>query len=417
MYQLVSAIARSNKAGSRWVSLDIGSKLMGDLFSQYEKVYAVLTNPFYTGQRTLDLDDAKSFKPSPTRTFNDFLTDIGTQSLPTANYTYSVTTKHVGYSDGFKANYKIQPISPLGHIGSNIAPGDRDWLSITRAQTDMNLFFKNCLVTVNGFIHRTDCDGERIYVIDGMKSCRQSGMNTLGITSFLNVGELEFVNITPSMIYKQDPTVPYSSRMFIDGLTARPGKTPMLVLGGYLHVLDQNTFTQVGDQTYCINFQNFPLRERYFDSVKMIDLKPLGLDHQPANAMRTDAAELESDAVLVKYATLSQSFLVFVDNAHIFVERQALAQTRIHNTYTSYVKPRWPLIVQAGKFSDYWSVYEDKQWAITNKDARRNNYDFNTTTEENIVCIDESRTPWNRTTLSLAHFLKIGTDQLVKTGA
>ena len=50
MYQLVSAIARSNTAGARWASLDIGPIQLGDLSSQYEKVYAVLTNPFYTGE-------------------------------------------------------------------------------------------------------------------------------------------------------------------------------------------------------------------------------------------------------------------------------------------------------------------------------------------------------------------------------
>lgn len=417
MYQLVSAIARSNKAGARWASLDIGSMLLGDLASQYEKVYAVLTNPFYTGEKTLDLANIESLQPSPARTFNEFLTDIGTQTLPMEDHTYSITTRYVGYSDGFKANYKIQPISPLGHIGSNIQPADRDWLSVTRDETDMDMFFKNCLVTVNGFIHRTDGDGERVYVMDGMKSCRHSGMNTLGITSFLNVGELEFLTITPDMIYKREVDVPYISRMYINSQVPRPGKTPMLVLGGYLHVLDAETFMQVGEHQFAINFQNFPLLDRYFDSVKMIDLDPLGLDHQPSNPMRIDVAELRSDAVLVKYATLSQSFLVFVDNPRIFVERHGLGRSRIWNTYISDVKPQWPLVVGAGKFSDYWSVYEDKKWALTNKDGVRNNYDFHTTTEENIVCVDDARLPWNRTTLSLAHFLKIGTDHLVQSGA
>lgn len=421
MYQLVSAIARSNAPGARWVSLDIGSVMLGDLFSKYEKVYAVLTNSFYTGQKTFDLDDANAFDPNPTLTFNDFLTNLGTQSLPLEDYTYSVKTSYAGFTDGFKANYKIQPISPLGHIGSNIAPADRDWLSVIRTDTDMTAFFQHCLISVNGFIHRTDGDGVRAYVIDGMKSCRKSGLNCLGITSFTKLGALEFVSLTPDMIYHrnddQGNLTPYKSRMYIDAGSPRPTKTAMLVLGGYLHILDPNTFSQVGDQTFCINFQNFPLRDRYFDSFKMIDLDVLGLDHQSSNPVRIDDAELHSDEVLVKYATLSQSFLVFVDNPHLFVEREGLPRSRLYNTYTSAVKPEWPLIVQAGKFSDYWSVFEDDQWAITNKDGRRNNYDYNTTLEDNIVCIDDARTPQDRTTLSLAHFLKIGTDQLIQSGA
>lgn len=419
MFQLVSAIARSNLPGSRWVDLAIGGITLGDLFSQYDKVYARLTNPFYTGVRTLDLDDIRVFAPNPTLTFSDFLTETGSGNLPVQNVNYSVKTKYAGYNDAFKAKYDIQPISPLGHIDSTILLEDRDWLSMVpkRSGIDMREFFKYCLVTVNGFVHRTDADSTRAYVIDGMKSCRISDLNNCGIISFSKIGALEFVSITPEMIYKRDDAVPYKSRMYIETDVARPNKTPMLVLGGYLHVLDANTFTQVGDKTFCINFQNFPLRDRYFDSYKMIDLSVLGLDHQPSNPVRIDDAELHSDQVLVKYATLSQSFIVFVDNPHIFVEREALPRSNLFNTYISYKKPEWPLVVQAGKLSDYWSVHEAGRWAITNKDGRRNNYDYNTTLEENIVCIDDARTPQNRTTMSLAHFLKVGTDILVQTGA
>jgi hypothetical protein len=419
MYQLVSAIARSNVPGAHWGDLAIASITMGELFSQYEKVYARLTNPFYTGVRVLDLDDVRALDPIPTQTFAEFLTSTGTGTLPVQQISVSFNTKYARYSDVFKARYNIDPISPLGHIGSTILLEDRDWLSITpqRSGIDMRDFFKYCLVTVNGFVHRTDADSQRVYVIDGMKTCRIANMNTCGMISFAKVGALEFVSITPDMIYKRDNAVPYKSRMYIDAQTARPGKTAFLVLGGYLHAMDGKTFNQVGDATFSINFQNFPLRDRYFDSYKTIDLTPLGLDHQPSNPVRIDDAELHSDEVLVKYATLSQSFIVFVDNPHVFVEREALPRSDLLNTYIGYEKPVWPIIVQAGKLSDYWSVEEAGRWAITCKDGNRNNYDYNTTLEENIVCIDDARTPQDPTTMSLAHYLKMGTDVLVQTGA
>lgn len=421
MYQLVSAIGLANTPGARWTDLNIGLMALGDLFVNYEKVYASLSNPLYQGTETLDLDSIKSMPVSPTVLFNDFLTGLGDTSLPTTGRQYSFTTKFAGHNDAIKAGYKILPISPLGHIGSTILVQDRDWLSMTKVGINYDTFYKHCLVNVNGFIHRTDTDGERIYVIDGMKTARVSNKNTVGITSFMNVGELEFVNITPDMIYHwiddQGNEVPYKSRMYIDTSTARPTKTAMLVLGGYLHILDPKTFTQVGEKTFCINFQNFPLRDRYFDSFQEIDLTSLGLDHTTTNPVRIDAAELSSDDVLVKYATLSQSFLVFVDNDQVFVEREALPRTRIYNTYVSYVEPKYPMVVQTGKLSNYWAKEDNGQWSITNTDGRRNNYDYNTTTEENIVCIDNARTPQKPTTLSLAYFLKIGTNVLSHTGA
>lgn len=412
MYTYVSALVKPGAPGSRWQALDISQMSLSDIFRLYAFGYATLSNPLYSANRTLDLNTIRDANDGSTTTLSQYLTNLGDASLTTSTTSYSIQTKYAHFSDARRSKYKIEPIAPLANIGSSVLNIDRDWLSVTRDGTDIDLLFKSCLVSVNGLIHRTDSDGERLYVMDGMKSARHANKTTMGLTSFQNLGELEFVNLTPVMMHRRYPDTPFASRMYIDLGQAYDG-IPILVLGGYMHVLDTNVFSRISDSIFVINFQNFPLRDRYFESLDLIDLTPLGLDHNEQNPRRIDDAELHSDEVLIKYATLSQSFIAFLSNEQIFVEREVLRQTRIVNTYTVYDEPVYPMIAGVGKLSDYWRVEEDGQWAVKIDDGIRANYEFNTTLEANIVCIDDGRTPGNPIELSRTAFLKIGSDSLV----
>lgn len=416
MYQLVSALAKTGAAGSRWQSVDLSAMVMSDIFQLYESVYASLTNPLYTGTQSLDLNLIRAEGEALGVTFNAYLAGLGNASLPTTTTVYSVSTKHVKYRNARRANYTIEPISPLGSIGSSILPQDRDWLSVTRADTDINLLFNSCLFTVNGFIHRSDSDGVRVYIEDGMKSARLAQRTQLGITSFRDLGSLQFVNIAADMVHRRYADTPLDSRMYIDVGQHYEG-TPMLVLGGYLHVMDPNVFSRVSDTIFVINFQNFALRDRYFESLDRIDLTSLGLDHQPSNPRRIDDAELHSDLVLTKYATLSQSFLVFLSNEDLFLAREAMRRTRIPNNYIGYKEPQYPMIGGVGRLLDYWSQkapFEDR-WAISMDDGIRNNYEFNTTLPQDIVCIDDGRTPEDPVEWSRTQWLVMGADFLNHT--
>jgi hypothetical protein len=411
MYTFVSALAKTSAAGSRWQTVDLSTMVMSDIFRLYESAYAVLTNPLYTGQQSLDMNLIRAQAESSSLTFADYLAGLGNEALPTTTTSYSVTTKYAHYRNARRANYTIEPISPLGSMSSSILVQDRDWLSVTRENTDIDLLFKSCLFSVNGFIHRSDSDGHRVYVEDGMKSARHSGHTQLGITSFRELGELQFVSITPEMIHRRYADTPLASRMYIDVGQHYEG-TPMLVLGGYLHVMDPSTFSRVSDTIFVINFQNYPLRDRYFESVKRIDLSSLGLDHQPADSSRIADDELHSDDVLIKYATLSQSFLVFLSNEDLFLERHAMQRTRIPNLYTAYTQPKYPMLGGVGRLLEYWDQKQYNRWQVSVDDGIRDNYEFDTTLQQNIVCIDDGRTPGDPVEWSRTQWLVMGADFL-----
>jgi hypothetical protein len=410
MYSLVSAMGKPRSIASRWQSIEIGDQLVAAIYSQYEKVFAILTNSFIAIEVCLDMDDVKAKYLASTLTFNQWLQSLGNESLPTTTDIPEIKTKHAIYSDAFRARFKIDAINPNTSTSAVSTRADKTWLSLTKPGIDYQLLYKSCLASVNGLFHLTDTDGQKLMVVDGMKSCRQSGRNELGLYSFREVGSLEFTPIKPEMIHKRYEGIPYANYLYIDIGVQKPNKTAMLVLGGYLHVLDNKTFARVSDTIYSICFDNFPLMDRYFESVGLIDLKGLGLEHIPDNPALISKDQLYSDGVLVKYATLPQSFLVFCDNPALFVEREALQETQIPNIYISSVEPKYPLITGVGKLSDFWRVKEHGQYALTISQGSRDFYNFNTTLSENLEAIDNARVPFKPSEYARAHFLKVGSD-------
>jgi hypothetical protein len=412
MYTLVSAIGKRKAAGSRWVSIDISSIALNDVYHDYQEVYAVLSNSFYTGNRTLLLSSIKNSVIAVTSTLPQYLQSIGNASLPVVDQLYQVETKWVHYNDAVKARYKIRPTPSNGHVDSTIPLSERTWLSITRPNTDYNLFFKSCLVSVNGLFHRTDTDGDRVYVLDGMKSCRISGENQMGITSFMNLGELEFTSITQQMIHRRYVDEPLKQRVYIDIGTAKPGKYPMLVVGGYLYILDERNFFQISDTVYGFNILNVPWRERFFESRKIIDLSSLELEEFIHNENQVVESELYSDINITKMFTLSQSFLVFIDNPDLFIEYDTLRRSKLPNMYTSFTEPKYPLSLGYGILGDYWSTKEHDQWSVTVQDSLKWNYIFNTVPEQDLVSYDNSVSPGDPIENSRCQFMRIGSDIL-----
>lgn len=418
MYQLVSAIGKLKAQAGRWTSLTVANMTMVQLYQNYDKVIVNLVNNFTPNITvSLDLDEIKSTYVASGLTFSQFLTANSNTVLPTQNKSYSLDTKQCLYSDARRARYKVTPVDPNGFIDSPTLMSDREWLCLQKEGIDYNLFHESCLVTVNGMIHLTDTDGEKIYVIDGAKSSKICLNNQVGITSFREVGKMEFLPITEAMIHRRYADVPLNRNMYIDIGTPKPNKIAALVLGGYLHILDESTFYRISDSIFCIDFQNYPLLDRFYESRKYIDLSSLGLDVKPGNEWLVNVPELYSDAVLTKYATLSQSFLVFFDAESLFVEREAVRRSNLPGMFTSYIEPSLPLITGCGAITDYWRVKEDGQWALTVCEGWTDNHLYHTTNENNLVNVMDSRDPIYPVDIGRAHFLRIGTDIRVITGA
>lgn len=410
MYQLTSAIAKPLNGNGHWISVDIGDVAINVLFSTYSRIWAILTNSFLTAPVALDLAQIRSQVGGESITFSQFLTANGNATLPTTNQIPAIKPRYAKYVDAFQAGYTVQPIHATAAPDAQLPAADLTWLYMTRPDTDYSTFYKSCLVNVNGYFHATDAGPNGVYVKDGMTTARISRENQLGILSFANLGSLSFVPITADMVYKQNDRENYKDRAYVDIGQDVSDKTVMLVLGGYLHVLDRKTFYRVGASMFAIDFGNLPFLDRYFESKKYIDLSSLPLSSTPRNDGQISTTEFFSDANILAYLTLSQSFFVILDNADIFAELSALPKTVLPNVYTSYEKPIWPVILSSGRLANYWPISEEGQYSLLCRNAFIPHPLYDTIDPRKVSSVSNQCDPGNANEIARAYFLKVGSD-------
>lgn len=410
MYQLISAIAKPFGGDGHWVNVEIGNMPMHALYSSYFKVWAVLSNVFLTAPVALDLELIRAQHGGKTITFNQLLESLGNQALPTITKVPKIAPRYAKYQDMHRARYKIQPVHPSAAVDAIVNDEDKTWLHVTRPELDYDLFYKHCLVNVNGYYHLTDASDKAIYVVDGMKSCRISRENQIGFVSFASIGGLRTISIRKDMLYKQLETQSYKDTAYINIGEDVGNKTVMLVLGGYLHVLDNKTFHRVGATSYKVDFSNMPFLERYFESKRYIDLSSLGLSKSSRNPDQVSIKELFSDKALEAYLTLSQSFFVVLDHEDIFAEYEPIPKSRIPQMFVSDEVPVYPLISGVGRTLNYWTKFDAGKWLLYATDHFRDRPLYRTVDAGKITSATNQREPADPVYYADAFFLKIGTD-------
>lgn len=409
-YTLVSAIGKAVGSGGRWTSIDIGNLTFQEIYQNYLRVIATLSNPFDNGETSLDLATIQYTVPDVTVTFDQYLINIGNASLPTSTTLPVLKTTYAKYSDAFLAGYTVTAISPDAAVDSQLPDSDKTWLYLTQSGVDFTLFGQSCMVSVNGFYHYMDSDITGAYVRDGMVSQTLSGENQIGIYNLGYLGSLQYIDLVPSMIYKQVPSGSLSNGVYINIGQDITTSTIILVLGGYLHVLDETTFTRVGDTTIKVDWNNFPYFDRYFESVEYLDMTSLGLEHIKENPSQVAVADLLSDAAITAYCTLSQSFIVLLDNQEVFRDKQFVKKLTVPNTLTSFVKPEYPLIVGHGRVAEYWPQFETGQWGLSIRQGLQARRLYNKANPKKARSIGANRIPFRPTLISKAEFLLFGTD-------
>ena len=122
--------------------------------------------------------------------------------------------------------------------------------------------------------------------------------------------------------------------------------------------------------------------------------------------------ELTSDVTLVKYLTLSQSFLVVIDHPELFTNRLHIKKTRLPGMYVAYREPVYPIVSGLGRMPEYWSVQEDAQWSLTVYDDAIRPRLYNTTNPLQLNSLHDASIPdpVDPEIISDAYFLEIGRD-------
>lgn len=410
-YTLLSALGKSLTGGQNWSSIDLGNMTFAQVIQGYSTVYATLHNPFLSGPVSLDLSDIIPNITNQAQTFNAYLAALGNLSLPTSNSVPSVQTSYARYMNAFLAGYSVKPIASLSALDSELPVSEKPHALLTRANTNYQTFYQSCLVSVNGFLHMTDTDNQNgVWVLNAMRSCIQSKQNRIGIHNFQDLGKLSFIPITGDMVYKQNTGLPLCNHAYINAGQDLTKSTVMLVIGGYLHLLDTKTFRLVSNEALMIDFNNYPLLERYYESKDFIDLSTLALTAPSYNPDAISVEEITSDAAIKALLTLPQSFIVLLDNQDIAVDYVKVEKMRWPGCYASYIEPLYPLITGRGMLNEYWSVYEQPRWALKCANNLRSNYNFNTVVARDQITVTNHEDPMHPKDISDGFFMQIRSD-------
>lgn len=411
MYNVIKSIGIKYGINKRWEAVNLNDYAVVDLYKIYRKCYIQLSNGAVPVINCLDIEDVRFQYSLYPGTFDELLIEIGNVALPTIVPFPTINTKIARYRDAFQAGYDVTPVSPI--YGVNSSSENLTAVMLTRSSPviDYEIFHKHCLISINGFYHFTDTDKTSgCLVYDAMKSLRISNQNQVGIYSFEGVCSIELIAIKPEMIHKQDPNEKYSSSTYLQLDKDLTNKSVMLVIGGYLHTVDSGTFAKVGLSDFKIDFSNYQLLDRYFESSKYIDMSSLNLSVTNRNLSQISIQELFSDDKIVAYLTLSQSFFVILDNPDIFTNRQYIKRSNMYGMYISYQEPRYPLVVGLGRHPEYISTLEDGQYSVTIQDNTIQNKIYNTVNPLNLNSVANSNLSINPTDIASGYFLETGKD-------
>jgi hypothetical protein len=397
MYSYIKSVCLARTAGSQWIEQNIANHVVFSIYDTFSKVYVELSLPALPQNIYIDLDSLRAEFSSYAGTLNDLLVTLGSRTLETVPQLPNTEIKFVKYSDAIRARYKVD-ICKIGlNLPDNYPVDGKPDLVLTRPayETDLTLIHSHCLVTVNGYVHMTDTDGTKAYVVDGGKTLQRSRMNKLGIMSFLDVGRLTKVKILPADISGQTPAGDLYNRTFFTVNRDLTRKSCILVLGGYIVMPEAGVFWQTGTSTFAIDWTKIPHVERIYESEKTLDLSALGLNVDPANPNLFSLPEMTSDATLIKYLTMSQSFLVIVDKEYLLTKKVAIKHSNMPGMFTAYQDPTYPLFVGHGKLAEYWKTYEgeSQRWSVTVADSYYQNFIISQQNTNNLNLVNNNQVP------------------------
>ena len=408
MYALQKTYCKVKDYTRNWIEISSSSMKLKDLYQKYSIIYLVLKEPFSDRLVGFNLDKIKPTYFTSNLTVSQFLIQQGNVTLSIDFPAKNFSKHYAKHADAFHAGYKISAINIAWNADAPLTREEKPDLRLTRPNTDYGLFNKHALINVNGFFHYVDANETGVYVLDGMKSCIQSNSNLCGILSFYDVCELKTIPITEELIYRRTPNTPLFKECLFKLNEDLSDKSIALVIGGYLHFLDQRIVTLVGTNVIRFNFNTIPLMERYYESKKFIDLSSLPIEKVEETGA-ISIASLRSDEVLTKYITLSQSFIVIFDNDEMFIETESLKQTPNRNSVVSVTPPIYPVVGGYGKIMNPWYRVEEELYSLNMKENHRTNFVVNSIPGKDVLVGSPIVAKPNGFQKSNNYYMKIGT--------
>lgn len=274
-------------------------------------------------------------------------------------------------------------------------------------ETDFDLINRLCLVTVNGFIHRTVLSNGEFYIQNGSKSMLRSRTNSVGILSLAALStNITRQDILPSMVF-EDVGFPPSERVIITLPTAV--ETPMLVMAGYLILENPEHFFRISDTSFVLRLDRLMYMEKLYELSAQRDIfADLEVPVSAHNPTMVDGATIRSIGVIRKFLSLENSFIVDLHTEAVSARKIYMQHTNTLGSFRSSVKPTLPLFVGYGKLCEYKRVHDAvNRYTISTQDAYYSNHVFSQSVQKTLDVYNDHRIPGDTVRLASAFMLDI----------
>lgn len=409
-YTYLSAIGQPKVSGGRWQEINLVDSTFHEIFETYRQAKIMIDHTSYETPRHLDLEDLRKIITDPTQSFIFWLSRLDNQSIPTVEGHPTITTHTVDHRDVWMADFDVEATRMGTHPDIDWPNDSRPDLLLSKEGVDYGDMYRNTLVSVNGLIHRTSYSPEGLYVLDGNYGALNGNQTQMSLTDFSNVGEITFVNLNPSMLYRpKDNSKAYNYAHLNLGIDTED-KVIMLVLGGYPHLLD-NMYKVIGNGLVQIDFNNYPILQRFYESKGLIDQSAItykGSSNNPSQVRVSDF--LASEQTIEQLLTLSQSFVVVIDAKDLYVEKRQIEKSDLPGLFLSRERPLFPLVTQRGKWVPYWARQEEDVWVVKCESNLIPNYMFEHTGYRELYAVTDQKVSTKPYYHDRGWLLEIGND-------
>lgn len=309
---------------------------------------------------------------------------------------------------GYKANIaKIgdNNYDPLAYYHKANFPDVQ--LTRPNTNTDLELLHKKCLLTVNGYIHPTVYEDNKLFVKNATDSMLKTKANHIGLLSFskLNV-DLIKRPITLDMITPEAPSTLYEKAIITFD---EPIGDCFLVLAGYPVFEQQEFFYRVSDRSFAIRLDRLCYIEKLYELSRYRNIfEDLNVEVSPNNAHMIDGTIVRGDAVISKFLTLFNTFLVETPGYALTTKKIYLENTSVPGNFRTELNPSYPLLGGYGKFIEHMVTRSnDTKFNVITADAYMNNYLFSKISTAQAKVYNDNRQVGNTYELSKAFFLEL----------
>lgn len=357
MYSLIRAHGKNSSTVGKFVIVDIGDQPLMSLLKDWDSIYVILKNEIDQKEYTLHLSVLRKDYSQSTLSFQAWLTQNGNLTLPVTLGLPDLTYKQVLFWDLWQYNFSARGSHRNFHPDYVLDIEEQQDILVSKSKANYRNLVDYCLFTVNGFLHRADYSPHGVYILDGGTSKKIANNTLLGAVDFQHLGKLTVIPITTNMVVPRVAELPLKDSAYIKLPVSVVGKTPMLSIGGYLHPMG-SLVQLVSDTTLKINFRNYAWLDRYLESKAAIDLSSLGIVPLANGAI--NQSQFYSDAVILAYLTLSQSFVVLVDTPTVDVHSVPVSYSGLAGRFLTGEPKHAPLRIGHGRLAEYKATTEDR---------------------------------------------------------